>query len=635
MCGIAGIVGFDPRAQIHSADIRVMCNAIVHRGPDDDGVFADGPVGLGMRRLSIIDVSGGHQPIHNEDKTVWIVFNGEIYNFLELRTELEARGHCFSTNSDTEVIVHLYEDFGSQCVAMLRGMFAFALWDRRERKLLLARDRLGKKPLHYATRNGQLLFGSEIRSLLTVAPELSERDDEALLEYFALGYTLDPLTAFRRIKKLPPAHLLECSRGNITIQRYWELPRYGTDVSLSEEECLELLERELTDAVRRRLMSEVPLGALLSGGVDSSLIVALMARSSSSRVKTFSIGFAERSFDERSHASLVAKRFDTEHHELIVTPDLSSILEKLTAHMEEPFADGSMVPTFYVCEMARRHVTVALSGDGGDELFAGYDRYSKHLSRRPFPDWIASWYRNWVYPMLPSMFPGRRYGYNSSLEDCERYLDSMSAFCAWNRDRSFFSKDFLRRGQSGRLAPLEFRRIYDSAPVPDAVSRLQYLDTLTYLHADVLTKVDRMSMANSLEVRCPLLDHVVVEAAAKLPSKWKLHIGESKYLLKKLAERVGVPAEVLYRKKQGFAVPLVKWFRREMKDELMDLLLDRRTLQRGYFNERGVRALLVEHFTGRRDRSLEVWTLLVFELWHRNFLEALPHSHTNVAPQYA
>jgi asparagine synthase (glutamine-hydrolysing) len=299
--------------------------------------------------------------------------------------------------------------------------------------------------------------------------------------------------------------------------------------------------------------------------------------------------------------------------------------------MEEPFADESMVPTFYVCEMARRYVTVALSGDGGDELFAGYDRYAKHIVRRPFPRWAANGYRKWLYPVLPSVFPGRRYAYNSSLDDCERYLDSMSGLCGWDRDRDLFSPDFLRRGKDGSLVRSEFRRIYDSAPAPDVVGRMQYLDTLTYLHADVLAKVDRMSMANSLEVRCPLLDHVVVEAAAKLPSGWKLHGQEGKYILKKLAERVGVPRSVLYRKKQGFAMPLVKWFRRELKDELINLLLDSRTLQRGYFNERGVRTLLNEHFTGRRDRSLEVWTLLVFELWHRNFLERL----TSLRPEPA
>ena len=369
MCGIAGIVGRRDE-MIDSAYVRRMCQTMTHRGPDDEGIYTQGPVGLGMRRLSIIDLSGGRQPIHNEDKSIWIVFNGEIYNFPELRRELESRGHQFYTHTDTEVIVHLYEEMGGNCVRKLRGMFAIALYDERRQLLLLARDRLGKKPLHYALSDGRLLFGSEIKALSAVAPELAEVDPEGLLQYFYFGYIPDPLTAFQRIHKLPPGHLLEYMGSEIKIRQYWDVPAYGVHQPKSEEECLEQLEEQLAEAVRIRLISDVPLGALLSGGVDSSLVVAMMARASSGPVKTFSIGFARQDFNEAEYARAVAERFGTEHHELVVEPNIHEALDFLTRMLEEPFGDSSMVQTHYVSYMARQYVTVALSGDGGDELFA-------------------------------------------------------------------------------------------------------------------------------------------------------------------------------------------------------------------------------------------------------------------------
>ncbi|HZC80448.1 MAG TPA: asparagine synthase (glutamine-hydrolyzing), partial [Nitrospiraceae bacterium] len=354
VCGIAGIIGAERDQRVNPSEIQRMCDTIVHRGPDDEGVFVQGNIGLGMRRLSIIDLSCGHQPIHNEDQTIWIVFNGEIYNFLELRPELERRGHRFYTNTDTEVIVHLYEEFGDECVGKLRGMFAFAIWDKKRQRLFLARDRFGKKPLHYAVSGGRLLFGSEIKALLAVAPELSDVNPQGLLSYFSFGYIPDPQTAFSRIQRLPPGHALEFAGGRITIHRYWDLPRFGTLEPRSEEECLDELEDRLGEAVRIRLISDVPLGALLSGGVDSSTVVALMSKFSSTPVKTFTIGFTQKDFNEADHARLVSQRFQTEHHELIIEPNFVETLEKLTHQLEEPFADASLVPTYYVSCLARK-----------------------------------------------------------------------------------------------------------------------------------------------------------------------------------------------------------------------------------------------------------------------------------------
>jgi asparagine synthase (glutamine-hydrolysing) len=625
MCGIAGIINTEPNSVVEAATIHRMCQTIVHRGPDDEGIYAKGGVGLGMRRLSIIDLAGGHQPVHNEDQSVWIVFNGEIYNFPELRPELEARGHHFYTNTDTEVIVHLYEDFGADCVQKLRGMFAIALYDERRRRLLLTRDRLGKKPLHYAIHNGRLLFASEIKAILAVAPELAEVNPQGLLGYFSFGYIPDPETAFVRIHKLPPGHWLELADGKSTVRQYWDLPAYGAHEPASEEECLEELEHRLAEAVRIRLIADVPLGALLSGGTDSSTVVALMARASSKPVKTFSIGFRKEDFNETHYARLVAKRFGTEHHELIVEPDFAQTLETLTRSLEEPFADSSMLPTYYVSRLARQHVTVALSGDGGDELFAGYERYPINLQRRKFdaiPKWAGRWYRRLIDPVVPHAMYGRRLAYNLSLPWPDRYIDGLSLLPMFGRERSFFARDFLESAANGEDPSGLYRSYALRAPAHDSLSQLMYLDTKTYLPGDILTKVDRMSMATSLEVRVPILDHVFAEWVTGLPAAWKLRDGRPKYILRKLAERVGVPPEVLHRPKQGFSLPLVHWLRDELKGELPRLLLEPRSLQRGYFEPRAVRRLLDEHFRERRNHTFPIWLLLVLELWHRNYLGA-------------
>jgi asparagine synthase (glutamine-hydrolysing) len=623
MCGIAGMVGRKDEV-VDAADVRQMCQTIVHRGPDDEGIYARGPVGLGMRRLSIIDLAGGQQPIHNEDASVWVVFNGEIYNFPELRQELEGRGHKFYTHSDTEVILHLYEEMGSDCVQKLRGMFAIALYDERRQFLLLVRDRMGKKPVHYAVHEGRLLFGSEIKAILAVHPELAEINPEGLLQYFYFGYIPDPHTAFRRIHKLPAGHLLEYCKGEVKIRAYWDLPQYGTHPVLSEEECLEELERQLEEAVRIRLISEVPLGALLSGGVDSSIVVALMARVSPRPVKTFSIGFRAEQFNESEYARMVADRFGTDHQELVLDPNLEETLTYLSRMMEEPFGDSSMLPTYCVCRMARQQVTVALSGDGGDELFAGYDRYLLAMERQKFaqiPSWLGRIYREAIHGRIPAGMYGKNLAWNATLNSRDRYLDDVSFFPALHRERGLFTGSFLQA--AGQLPdPLQhWRRLYDDAPANDPLSRLLYLDTKTYLVSDILTKVDRMSMATSLEVRVPMLDHKFVEWVTSLPVEWKFRAGTRKHILKKLAERLGIPSPLLHRKKQGFQLPLVEWMRNDVKDQFFRVLLEPRTLQRAYFKPEAVRSLVDEHVLGRRNRSGLLWRMLVLELWHRNFVE--------------
>jgi len=623
VCGIAGIVARQGE-MADPSDVHRMCQTIVHRGPDDEGIYTQGPAGIGMRRLSIIDLAGGHQPIHNEDQTVWVVYNGEIYNFPALRRELEERGHKFYTHTDTEIIVHLYEEVGADCVQRLRGMFGLALWDVRRQKLLLARDRLGKKPLHYAFHKDRLLFGSEIKTILAVAPELAQVDPEGLLQYFYFGYIPDPLTAFTGIHKLPPGHLLEYEQGRSSIRAYWDVPEYGTHAPMSEQDCLAELERRLEEAVRMRLISDVPLGALLSGGVDSSIIVALMARVSSGPVKTFTIGFEAEQFNEAAFARLVSERFGTDHHELVLHPNLEQTLDFLSSMLEEPFGDSSMLPTYYVCRMARQQVTVALSGDGGDELFAGYDRYLVAMERRRFdriPGWLGQLYRNRVHPHVPNAVYGKNLAWNASLGERDRYLDAVSYLPALHRERNLFSQEFLQ--SAGRLPdPLNvWRRIYDEAPAPDPLSRLLYLDTKTYLTADILAKVDRMSMATSLEVRVPMLDHEFVEWTASLPVEWKFRHGTRKFILKKLAERVGIPPALLHRRKQGFQLPLVDWMRDSMKDQFLAVLTEPRTLQRGYFKPEAVRGLIAEHTSGRRNRSGLLWRMLALEMWHRNFME--------------
>ena len=520
-------------------------------------------------------------------------------------------------------MIHLYDEMGADCVQKLRGMFGLAIYDKVKRKLILARDRLGKKPLHYALVGDKLYFASEIKSILAVAPELAEVNAQGLHEYLYYGYVPDPITAFTGIHKLPPGHLLEFEKGEIRVRQYWDLPAYNTHTPKSEEECLEELEQRLLEATRIRLISDVPLGAFLSGGTDSSTVVALMARASSGPVKTFSIGFKKDDFNEAEYARIVARKFGTDHHEMILEPDVVQTVEHLTSTLEEPFGDSSMLPTYYVSEMARKHVTVALSGDGGDEIFAGYDRYRIHSDRRIFehvPGWARKFFRDQVFPRLPNKMQGRRFSYNVSLSWQERYIDGMSFLPSFERDAPLLSDDFREMLGRGDEPGNVLRRYFANAPAQDPVSQVLYVDTKSYMVGDILTKVDRMSMLNSLEVRVPILDHEFIEWVTGLPPDWKLRGSKQKYILRKLAERVGVPREVLYREKRGFSLPLVHWMRNELKDMLM-ILLEPRTLDRGYFVADGVRRLMDDHLLRGKTMTGRLWRLLMFELWHRNFLE--------------
>ena len=627
MCGIAGFVHEQeaPSARERAAVLERMCRVIRHRGPDDQGTLITERAALGMRRLSIIDLAGGHQPLANEDGTVSIVFNGEIYNYKELQRELAARGHRFQTNSDTETIVHAYEEYGPACVEHLRGMFAFAIWDERTHKLFLARDRAGKKPLYYAlTPRGTLVFGSELKSLLE-HPEIERTiNPEAVDAYLTFGYVPDPLCILRGVRKLPPAHHLTYAAGRLALMQYWDFP-FAVEAGAPErraEDYLEELRALLDEAVRIRLIADVPLGAFLSGGVDSSAVVGLMARHSERPVKTFSIGFNEDSYDELKYARVAAKHFHTEHHEFVVTPDICQLVGELAWHFDEPFADPSALPTYMVSKLAREHVTVALSGDGGDELFAGYTRYLVEQQRAPFERVPGVVRRNLMRPLsrhLPHGAWGRNYLHNVSLDAVERFLDSVSVFTKLTK-RALYTSAFRAQLKDDGLASARFRFLASRVKTGEPLDVLLYLDSKTYLPGDILTKVDRMSMAVSLEARAPLLDHKLIEFVARIPAALKLHNGETKHIFKRAIADF-VPASILHRAKQGFGVPIQQWINERLRTQMHDTLTDARTRARGYVEPHYVAQLLAEHERGRRDHAAPLWALYMLELWHRVFID--------------
>ena len=619
MCGIAGILNFD-RKPVLEEEVRAMCDAMVHRGPDDAGYYLSGRLGIGMRRLSIIDIDGGHQPVHNEDRTVWVVFNGEIYNYHELRQELETAGHRFYTSSDTETIVHAYEQWGESAFSRLRGMFGIALWDRTTRTLLLARDRAGIKPLHFVEHGSRIYFGSEIKSLIAAGVVEPEIDLEALDHYLSYLYAPRDRSFFRSVRKLPPGHFLRWRDGNTAVVKYWEIGASEAFRGTSEEAAA-ALRAVLSDAVRSHLVSDVPLGAFLSGGVDSSIVVGLMAEASSRPLKTFSIGFDEPQFDELEHARRVAQHFATDHHEFVVRPDGLAILDRLIEHFDEPFADSSAIPTWYVSEIARRHVTVVLSGDGGDELFGGYDRYLPHprvaqFDRLAVPGARAA--AGAVWPLLPHGARGKNFLRHVSRSDDGRYLDSV-AFFQQDEKAALYSPD-VRRRLNGWNAERAFATRFSRFSSLPQHSRMMRLDFETYLPEDVLTKVDRMSMANSLEARVPLLDHPLVEFACSLPPDLRIRGGTTKYLLKRVLEG-RVPAEVLTRAKQGFAVPLESWFSGSIPGFFRDELADTSHLA-GAGISRPEIGRLFDRFetTRRRDYCDRLWALVVLNRAVRRLL---------------
>lgn len=634
MCGIAGILRLDGR----SADggrVERLCDRIAHRGPDGHGVHVDGPAALGQRRLSIIDLEGGRQPMSNEDGSIWLTFNGEIYNFRELRAELERRGHRFASSSDTEVIIHAYEEYGEDCLDRLRGMFAFALWDARRRRLFIARDRVGKKPLFHAEAGGSFVFASELQALLTHPGVPREADPDALDEYLTYGYVPAPRTAFRGVFKLPPAHSLMVEldgNGGLksrTLRRYWSLD-YGTKLNLGEEEAGERLLDVLIEAVRLRMVADVPLGALLSGGVDSSLVVALMSRLSDRPVKTFSIGFDDKAFDELPFARMVAERYGTDHHEMVVRPNALEILPTLVRHYGEPFADSSAVPSYYVSRLTRQHVTVALNGDGGDESFAGYDRY--------YAGGVADRYRKIPRPLragvieplaalIPASLPPRnrigrakRFLEAASRPAGERYLRWVSYFSESRKD-GLYADDFRQSLRPDRVEGAWLLGLLDRARGLGygGLDAVLDADVQSYLPFDLLVKMDIATMANSLEARSPLLDHVVMEFAASLPESLKIRGASTKYLLRKVARPL-LPAECLDRRKMGFGVPVGDWMRGDLRPLLFDVLLSPQAMARGLFRPEAVRRLVDEHLARSHDHTFRLWALLWLEFWHLEFL---------------
>lgn len=627
MCGIVGILDVKEKRQIDKTLLAKMNETQFHRGPDQGGLFVDPGVGLGHRRLSIIDLSSGEQPLFNEDQSVVVVYNGEIYNFKELTEELQSCGHVFKTHCDTEAIVHAWEEWGESCVERFRGMFAFSIWDRKQEIMFLARDRLGVKPLYYAyTPKGYLVFGSELKAIM--AHDDIERviDNYAIEDYFGYGYVPEPRTIFKTVKKLPPGYTLTVRRNEKTVspRQYWDVPFKPLE-KIDPIEAQEEFVRRLTEAVKIRLVAEVPLGAFLSGGVDSSAVVAMMAQLNKDPVNTCSISFGDPEFNESKYAKMVADRYKTNHRIEQVEADDFNLIDKLVNLYDEPFADSSAIPTYRVCELARKNVTVALSGDGGDENLAGYRRYRWHLYEEKMRNLLPYSVRKPLFGFLGQVYPKadwapKMFRAKSTLESMARdyvegYFHSVSILGDPLR-KKLYSASFHSNLQ-GYSATEVLRRHAEASPTDHPLSRIQYMDMKTYLVGDILTKVDRASMAHSLEVRVPLLDHKLVEWMSGLPPEYKLSGTEGKSILKKSMEKY-LPNEVLYRKKMGFSVPLAAWFRGPLKERVRTSILSPTMLESGIFNPVFLKQLVEQHQSGRRDNSASIWTLLMFEAFYRN-----------------
>jgi len=615
MCGIVTVLKFDTNDALDPGVLKSMTDALRHRGPDDEGFHISGNLGMGFRRLSIIDLAGGHQPMFNEDRSVCIVFNGEIYNFQSLREELQKRGHKFSTRCDTETILHAYEEWNEQCLQKFIGMFAFTIWDEKKRKLFAARDRLGIKPLNYYLDEKSIIICSELKSLLGYPGFDPLIDYDAIDQYFTYGVVPAPLTIYRKARKLSPAHYLTWQNGQLAVRRYWEIAAAAQPL-LSENQYLDRLDELLSDSVKIRLISDVPLGAFLSGGIDSSTIVAMMSKVPGHSVKTFSVGFEQEKFDERKFARKVAERFRTDHREYLAKYNITEDAPRIMANFDEPFSDSSAIPTYYVSRMARREVTVCLSGDGGDELFAGYDRYPKALRNEKIaammPDWLRRSLRR-TARALPFGLKGRNTLYTQTLLGPELFVQGTIGQTFDLVKESLYS-EFLRDAvrPSARYAALgNLFRQYESR---DFLTKLLFTDLQTYLPDDILTKVDSTSMLNSLEARVPLLDHRVVEFVSSIPVELKYNRGVRKFLLKRLAARY-LPPEIINRPKKGFSVPLHLWLTRDLREIALDLLTSRRFRERGLFNDRIVQRFLKSTFGGRGRYYRIVWLLFCLELW--------------------
>lgn len=628
MCGIIGIYNFGNKKPLEPAILKKMCGVIKHRGPDSEGTFLEDNIGLGIRRLAIIDLQTGNQPIHNEDKTVWVVLNGEIYNFLELREELE-KTHRFYTKSDTEVIVHLYENYGEKCVDYLRGMFSFALWDNKNKKLFAAKDRIGKKPFYYIQTNGSLVFASEIKSILEYLGHTPGIDLEALDLFLTYQYIPSPKTIFSGIKSLLPAHTFTCDKtGNITVKGYWDLD-YTKKTDLSFSETCGRIKDLLKESTKLRMISDVPLGAFLSGGLDSSIIVGLMSSLSSRQIKTFSMGFDETDFSELKYAKIVSKHFSTEHREFIVSPKRIDILPKLAWHYGQPYADSSALPSYLVSNETRKHVTVALLGDGGDEAFGGYLRYKamKGSVYMSFPFQLLG--KN-ITEKIASFIPyaqttkGKnifRYIYRlitALSEPPERRNINWHCFFTNEQKEELYSDNMKKNLYNNGYAYLE--NVFKNAPAKNIMDRTFYTDIKTYLPECLLVKMDIASMANSLEARSPFLDHKMLELSASLPSSWKIHGLTTKYILKKTFKDF-LPEEILNRQKMGFGIPIGKWFKTDWKNYFAEIVLSAKAVNRGYFKKDSLERLFNEHISGKRNHGYRMWALLMLELWHRVYID--------------
>lgn len=640
MCGICGIVWADRERRIDQSLVYRMNSRLVHRGPDEDGYYAGDQALLAMRRLSIIDLQTGQQPVGNEGLNVWLVFNGEIYNYRELRKELEQAGHVFRSHSDSEVIVHAYEQYGDSCLERLNGMFAFAIWDETRRRLFLARDRLGIKPLFYWSDGRQLAFASELKALLAWPEVPTSVDLVALDQFLTLEYIPSPRTIFAGIRKLPAGHWLSFDDGGVRLQEYWN-PQ-PQSVPSSEAQCVARLQELLADAVQLQLVSDVPLGAFLSGGIDSSTVVAYMRQATPGPVRTFSIGFDDATYNELPYARIVSRQFGTEHYEEVLQPDIASMAEELVAHLDEPFADFSIFPTYLVSQMARRSVKVVLSGDGGDELFGGYDTYRAQQADRYYRRLPATV----RHGMLPALFsrvrprPAKKGLVNKAKHFVQggrqpaglQHARWMMFLDAEAKSRLYAPE--MQEALNGCAATAALEHHFEQAAHLDPLAQQQYVDIKSYLVDDILTKVDRMSMAVSLEVRVPLLDHRIVEFALGLPAHLKLRRGTTKVILREAMKDL-LPDSILNKPKEGFSIPLKHWLRGPLQPLMNDLLSEDSIRQRGYFSPRTVSVWMDEHLSGRVNHSHRLWALMVLELWHRQIPDgqAVHHRLAVVARQ--
>jgi asparagine synthase (glutamine-hydrolysing) len=631
MCGICGIVSFSSEIPVRKTILQQMNDTLHHRGPDDEGYYIDPNqgVGLAMRRLSIIDLTTGKQPIANENKSMWIVFNGEIYNHLHVRCRLEQKGHMFSTRSDTEVILHAYEEYGVNCVDHLNGMFAFAIWDSQRKRLFIARDRIGVKPLYYYYTSKNFLFASELKAILAHPDVPREIDFTALDQFLTFEYIPSPRSIFKDIHKLPPGHRIILEGGSEPyVEQYWNVTFLPTN--LSEDESIEQLTELIRDAVKIRLMSEVPLGAFLSGGIDSSTVVAFMSELTEMPVKTFSIGFGDPTYNELPYARLVADAFKTQHHEEYLEADINEMVMHLVSKFDEPFGDFSIFPTYLVSQMARQHVTVVLSGDGGDEIFAGYETYLAQGIDARWYSRLPRRLRQHTLPHLADMIPPQP-AKKGLINKTKRFIEGGSLPETWqhtrwmmfmkHQEKTMLYHPDLYATLTGYSASDVIEEYFQQANQTNKLAQQQYVDVKTYLVDDILVKVDRMSMATSLEARVPLLDYRVVELALNLPPHLKLKGKETKVVLRRMMNK-HLPQQVLNKGKEGFSIPMKHWLQKELQPIMNDLLAPNTIRRRGYFNPKTVAQWQVEHISGHANHSHRLWALMVFEIWHRQVYEA-------------